>query len=342
MKRFFTRLMIGAAPPLIFLIITFSTVVLVFNKHANNIMIKQFIIYSIDNNKIFREPNFAYLSKDIHITDLESNFTCAEKHLKLLVLVTSHPGSFTRRKLIRETWGRHLNQHPNYDFRTFFVTGKTNNSEEMNSLKNESNIYKDLVLGNFQEHFYNLSLKVQVGFEWSYKHCSSDFVLKADDDVFINMNSIFQKLLSNDIQKEKLFLGSANIQSWVSRKGKYKVKLEEYEDPFYPDYCGGGAFIFSSDVVKEIIPYMLQNPFKIDDVYIGMLALNAGVKVRYDPNFRLLEDGSCQYYNELMAHHPTKSRTCMMKLFSNMISKNNDSQFVKLHYLGDSKNSINL
>ena len=336
MIRFILKVSRSINLQIFFFIIVLSSFLLLFRGERGIVGIKQFIIYSIDSDNIFRNPNFTYLNKDIHVTHLESNFTCARKHLKLLILVTSHPGSFKRRQLIRDTWGKHLHQHPNYDFRTYFVTGKTKDSEEMNSLKNESNIYKDLVIGDFYEHFFNLSLKVQAGFEWSYKHCSSDFILKTDDDLFINMNSLFQKLNKTGVKKKKLFIGQAWAQAWVARRGKYKVMIEEYKDPFYPEYCGGGAFIFSADVVKEIIPYMLQNPFKIDDVYIGMLALNAGVKVTYDPHFRLLAE-NCTFDNDMIAHHPVENRNCMTYLFSSMIFTNSHSEFLKLHYLGKSK-----
>ena len=127
-----------------------------------------------------------------------------------------------------------------------------------------------------KKYFIIYRLKVEAGFEWAYKHCSFDYYLKADDDVFINLSNLFQLLYENETPKTKVYLGHRHYRDHTLRKGKYKVSYEEYGQRFYPDFCSGGGFVLSPDVVKNVIPYFREKPFKLDDVYIAMLVINAG------------------------------------------------------------------
>ena len=90
---------------------------------------------------------------------LISNFRCSDKHIKLLIIVTSHAANSYRRETIRMTWGKKLSTHVNNDFRTFFALGKLNDSIITSKLQEESEIYKDIIFGDFEEIFYNLPFK---------------------------------------------------------------------------------------------------------------------------------------------------------------------------------------
>lgn len=311
------------------LVILFITTKILLKTTIN---IHKYIFYEIDNEKIYRQPNFTYIqNRKEHYSKLLSDFECSKEHIKVLILVTTHPSSSKRRKLIRQTWGKTLQSHNNNDFRTFFVVGQSPNKTTMDDLHLESHKYNDIVIGDFVEHLYNLSEKVQAGFEWSYKHCSFDHLLKVDDDVYVNLPLVFNRINNNKL-KHKLYLGYGNYRAWVRRAGKYAVTLEDYSKPFYPDYVSGGAFVFSRDVVKDVLPYIKHSPFKIDDVYIGILTLNAGVKITHDPTFKFFQT-DCKFTNQTVAHHPAKTRECMESLFFSMLANNFSDEFVRKHYL---------
>ena len=299
-----------------------------------------YYIYNIDKGVldvkvVYSFPVYENLNLTRHVSKLISNFRCSESHIKVLIIVTSHVADPYRRETIRMTWGKKLSTHVNNDFRTFFVVGKltVNNTKLMKTLKEESDLYKDVIFGDFEEIFYHLPFKVEAGFEWAYKYCSFDYYLKIDDDVFVNLSNLFQILYHKNSIKTKLFLGRKHVEPSVARSGKYGVTYEEYGRWVYPDFCSGGGFVFSRDVVRKIIPYFQKTPFKLDDVYIGMLVKNAGFYPTHDDSFKFWET-DCTYRNHYTAHHAThvtSRRHCINLLFNSMMMASNDT-FIKIHY----------
>ena len=286
----------------------------------------------MDIKTIYTKPNYTNLDLSRHVSKLISNFRCSRKHLTLLILITSNVSNFYRRKSIRMSWGKTPSTQVNYDFRTFFAVGKTKDNEVMKKVNDESAFYKDIIFGDFYEIFYNLPFKVEIGFEWAYKHCSFDYYLKTDDDVFINLPNLFELL--HYAPKTKLYLGYRHFGARALRHGKYEVSLEEYSKEYLPEFCSGGGFIFSNDVVKNIIPYFRKEPFKLDDVYIAMLAMNAGVYPTHNKNFKVFED-SCLYKDNDISYHSTnftRKRSCMYRLFYSMLDAGSDRRFIKTHY----------
>ena len=287
-----------------------------------------------DVERIYSVANYSYLDRSCHASKLISRFKCGNETVKVLILVTSRITSITRRRTIRMTWGKTLHTQVNNDFKTFFMVGKSPDEEVMKKVKQESYFYKDIIFGNFYDIFYNLPYKVEIGFEWAYKHCSFDYYVKADDDVFINLENLFELLSRKDTPKEKLYLGYKQGNPYTIREGKYKVTYEEYRTIHLPPFCSGGGFIFSSDAVKNIIPYFQKDPFKLDDVYIAMLVMNAGMEPRNNNKFRFFE-GTCVFNETYITHHgwgTTGERSCMEEIFYTMVAANANHNFIKTHY----------
>ena len=293
-----------------------------------------------DYNIILKKAKYSNLDVNNHVSKLISTFSCSDKPLKLLIVVTSNISSFEQRKVIRVTWGKSIFSYKNQDFRTFFAVGKAHSAHMMNRLERESIIYKDIIKGDYHENYYNLSYKVETIFEWAYKHCKFDYLLKVDDDVFINLSQIFDLLSKEDTPKKKLYMGRVEFRTNVEREGKYAVAYEEYEKRHYPPYCAGGAVIFSHDVVEDVIPYFWTTPFKLDDIYLAILIANTGVKPKVETAFQLTES-SCKYDDRAVALHFSKRhksiRSCMLELFYTMLSINVENTFVSFHYIPRTK-----
>lgn len=289
----------------------------------------------LDDSIVFMKPNLSYLNLSFHASRLISNFNCSREHLRLLIVVTSNVSSAYRRNTIRMTWGRSLKQHQTNEFRTYFVVGKIDDQDTMNKLEKESKQHNDIIIGDYNEHFYNLSYKFETIFEWAYKYCSYDYLLKTDDDVFVNLPLVMDLLGHAKTPKNKVYLGLRHHHPRVARSGKYSVTYEEYAAKTYPDYCGGGAVIFSNDVVKNVIPYFQKSPFKLDDVYVGMLVYNSGCEPILNECFDLLDE-SCSFKNNSLATHSTlhtRNRNCILKLYYSMLANSVDNLFARTHYI---------
>ena len=255
------------------------------------------------------------VQQHVHRTRLLSTAICPNS-LFLLILVSTNVGNFDRRHLIRKTWGADFSIKSKW--KSVFLLGKNDNHDEMSKVKKESEIYGDMVQAEYHEHFWNMSYKVAMGFEWSVKYCTFNYLLKSDDDVFVNTFGLMDFLSKYTTPKKKFYTGNIMVGSVVLRNGRYGVAPEEYNETFYKPYCSGGGYILSRDVVEKFLSYFdVLKPLKIDDAYIGILANRAGVKVTHNKEFRMYED-KCEYRETTLVQHPARG-DCAIKLYNKMI-----------------------
>lgn len=263
------------------------------------------------------ENLYANRSRD-HQTCLVTQRKCDQKY-KLLILITTHISHISRRETIRNTWGVDKMKR----WKTVFLVGRSRNTYDLRLLSNEIDRHQDIILGDVYEDFYNLTSKVQAGFEWSIRYCRYKYMLKGDDDVFINFPRLFSFLTSSETPTSELYAGNVQYQAHVFRSGRYGVTKNEFQRKTYPRYCSGGGFILTRDVVERMIAkFPNVKRMSIDDAYIGELALRSGIDVMHEDNFRMFEDEkACEFKRDTIVHHPVKSRDCMEKLFKRSLEE---------------------
>ena len=72
-----------------------------------------------------------------------------------------------------------------------FVVGLTKNTSVHQQLIEESLRYNDILQVNVYDKYRNLSIKAAGRFNWINLRCSPvDFVLKVDDDVYVNIHNL--------------------------------------------------------------------------------------------------------------------------------------------------------
>lgn len=168
---------------------------------------------------------------------LTTSAKCVDKTF-LTVLVLSSPNNYERRKLIRESWGSTYTKdiellkgakpfknneksiQPKSMFQTVFVIGKSDNDAEMKKVHEEANQHKDIVFGSLHEDYKNLTMKTRLGLKWAYYNCDSTYVLKTDDDVFINPVKLTEWL--KEMPRENFYTGWCNFGSVVVRNPNSK------------------------------------------------------------------------------------------------------------------------
>ena len=211
------------------------------------------------------------------------------RNYNLLIMATTRPESVGRRSAIRSTWGNGWHKRRDLPlWKTVFQLGQSDNAQVRKNAEKEAAIFKDMIFGDFQDVFYNLPIKVVMGFEWATTFCDFEFLLKVDDDVAVHMPNIFQFLKKPNISKFKLYAGNvpAGKAAVREKSSKYYVNSKEYPQSNYPDFCSGGGFLLSRDVAASMVDnHNNSDYFKLDDVYIGMLALRLGINARHDNKF---------------------------------------------------------
>ena len=192
----------------------------------------------------------------------------------LLVFVLSAVPHLSRRMLIRETWGD-TSQFASV-VRVVFVMGTATDSH--NSVAYENSLYGDIVQKDFKDTYRNLSYKTVAGLSWVSTYCTkAKFVLKTDDDIFVNMFTLLKHLQAR-VGAKRLLLCRTHINPNVIRRGKNKATWNDYAGKNYPNYCSGAAYVMTTDVVVDLHRLSHVVPFLwLEDVYVtGLLVAKAG------------------------------------------------------------------
>ena len=247
-----------------------------------------------------------------HKTYLISREQCTQK-IFLLIMVFTSPAYFDRRSVIRKTWATDPTMKTRW--KTVFLLGQAAGKSVQNEyLKVEGMMHRDLIRGAQEEHYHNLTLKTQMGLEWASKYCDFQYLLKADDDVFVNPYLLMDYLRKPNTPKTKLYTGACRYGNRPFRGGKYGVSVEEYNRTTYPGFCNGPAYVLSSDMVHKLVEMfdVSKKHFKLEDVYIGLLVEQMGdVKAVSHSSFRY--SGQCKLYPDTFSQHRA-SVQCMEEL----------------------------
>ncbi|XP_074626955.1 beta-1,3-galactosyltransferase 5-like [Acropora palmata] len=262
----------------------------------------------------------------LHKTYLTSRSQCPLEYF-LLIMVMSSPYNFKRRSAIRNTWAGGQSEER---WKTVFLVGQGEGETVQNQrLAAEEEMHRDLIRGAQKEHYRNLTLKTQMGLEWASKYCNFQFLVKADDDVFVDPHAMINHLKRPDTPKTNLYTGRCTHRGFPKRGGgKYAVSWEEYNKTRYPPFCAGPAYVLSHDLVPRLVNLFnnVKNPLPLEDVYIGTLINKiGGVKAIWHPGFRTLEYGPCRYHSDIFAYHQVKGEMCMNELFKSAM-KERDKQ----------------
>ncbi len=201
---------------------------------------------------------------------------CAGKDVFLVIYVHTAPQNHQRRALVRETWGA-TDQYAPDIVKIFFMMGLAMNSTDQKQVEKESKEHSDIVQEDFVDAYHNISYKAVGAFNWVSRHCShAKFVLKSDDDVFVNTFGLLKHFHDLD-RTHTNTTGLLMCLTWhkmhVLREGKWNISSDVLPNEYYPPYCSGMGYIMTPDVAKALYQTSFHVPFFwVDDVYItGML-----------------------------------------------------------------------
>ncbi|KAM7419882.1 hypothetical protein PAMA_016808 [Pampus argenteus] len=228
---------------------------------------------------------------------------CDEKPFLLLVVKSLVP-HFERRQAIRETWGR-AGVLANQTVATVFLLGNTMSVDHfpdlLGLLGHEAELHRDLLQWDYRDTFFNLTLKEILFLEWFNQHCpQAQYILKGDDDVFINTLMIIDFLEGLPKTKAKdLFIGDVIINAGPHRDRKLKYFIpESIFVGMYPPYAGGGGYLYSGALALRLYNISQQVvSYPIDDVYTGMCLEKLGLVPEKHTGFRTFDIEEKYRYN---------------------------------------------
>ncbi|KAJ8377310.1 hypothetical protein AAFF_G00261590 [Aldrovandia affinis] len=204
----------------------------------------------------------------------------SQRPIGLLLAVKSWAGHGERRAAVRETWGREQ-------------AGRGGGAA-----------------WDFRESFFNVTLKELLFWRWFRQDCPAAlYVLKADDDVFVDVPRVLALLRRQPGPARPLYLGRAFVGTYPVRQlwSKYYVPASLYPSVPYPPYLGGGGYLVSRETIRLFLGASAAVPlFPIDDAYVGMCAQVANVSATHHRGFLPFEFSPslppCSYTGALVLH----------------------------------------
>ncbi|XP_049781074.1 beta-1,3-galactosyltransferase 5-like isoform X1 [Schistocerca cancellata] len=201
------------------------------------------------------------------------------QNLQILIIITSAPAHFEARMAIRQTWGSFKQRK---DVAMSFLIGSVQDNKTNQTLATESDMYGDIIMAQFFDTYNNLTLKTLSMLEWVDSYCSKiKFVLKTDDDMFINIPRLLSFVSKHSKDKRTIFGRLAKRWKPIrNKKSKYYVSPNQYRPSVFPDFTTGPAYLLTGDVVHDLYATALNKTYlKLEDVFMtGIVAQDRKVK----------------------------------------------------------------
>jgi len=221
----------------------------------------------------------------------------------LIWIVTSYAGDPSARSALRRAYTDE--ELRALKIKRVFLLGTLDNDTErktrvtQNALIHEAQRFNDILQGDFQDTYRNLTHKHLMGLRWAANNCKNvKYIMKMDDDIVVNMYGILEKLYSNIIEKDSL-VGYIlkNMVPIREPANKWYVSKTEYMGNIYPNFVSGWLYITHPEVVNRLIDYAESSNkyFWIDDVFVtGILRQALNIKIQninelYTTDYRYLE-----------------------------------------------------
>ncbi|XP_077977504.1 beta-1,3-galactosyltransferase 1-like [Glandiceps talaboti] len=210
---------------------------------------------------------------------------CKDVDVFLVTLVTTTHDHIKRREIVRSTWAS-VKQVDDKRIVTVFILGKSNSNDMWTSLR-EYRKYNDIISFDFNEDYLNLTLKTLLGLKWAGTFCSSaSFIMKTDDDVFVNYLSLVRKLVFQPVLGTAFGLVMKNAPVARKNTDKWYTSKDVYPLEKYPDYLQGASYVLSKDVAENVTRISpLIRYIDWEDVFVGLCLQKLDIHLTSDHRF---------------------------------------------------------
>uniref|UniRef100_A0A803SX90 Hexosyltransferase n=1 Tax=Anolis carolinensis TaxID=28377 RepID=A0A803SX90_ANOCA len=232
-----------------------------------------------------------------------------EPRQMLLILVASAPGNATPRRVIRSTWAKRP-LSPAHPWQAVFLVGQSLDKRVARQIRREQREFGDVLLGGYLDTYRNLTLKVLHGLKWATERCRPHFILKTDDDCFVNTDRLPAFLAQHWHVGLLLYAGSVfpreKRRVIRSPASKWYVSREDYSPEEYPPYASGIGYLLSLGAARRVL-WAAERvpPIPVEDAFVGILAQRAGL--RPTSSARFAQQNArwhlCNYRFLMVIHH---------------------------------------
>lgn len=285
-----------------------------------------------DQHSLIDVTNFDYIINQAECIDHTGSPTEHSQLPFVLILIHSAPLNWHKRNVIRYTWGQHDSRA-----RIFFLLGAVNTTAQQLRLRQENEMFQDIIQGNFMDAYRNMTYKHVMALKWFTYNCPKlKYLVKTDDDVFINTPALYEYLENLGDRQDFLFC-SAIVGARIKRsyRSKWRVSPKEFTGWYYPPYCPGYSIIYSADVVFRLYKEAQRTRyFWIDDVHVtGTLAQKTNISITAPGKYYMDEVQRDSIFNHIsnleepkfLFTAPNLVEAQIRKLWNLVLPENNDN-----------------
>lgn len=240
-------------------------------------------------------------------------FVCDPDSTEVVIAVPISRSNFEGRKTVRETWGSFAKTSANNAILVFFIGSEhERDSETQTKILEEAKIFGDILQEQYIDSYFNLSLKSVSILKWVNFYCPrSSFVLKADDDMYVNVPLLVRTLkttAASSATPSAFVMGSEqwNAHPIRSTSSKWYTPYTMFKDDTYPNYVSGTAYAMTTEAAKLLYEASLRVPtFWLEDVYItGLCTKKADVTLINSDMFSYSKPDAtgCSFRNHISGH----------------------------------------
>ncbi|XP_044010403.1 beta-1,3-galactosyltransferase 1-like [Aphidius gifuensis] len=243
-------------------------------------MVKKNSRYSLEIWPYDKPRNlFVYVKPYEVTTTIEPIKQYNHSEIFLNIIVITALNHEDRRIAIRQTWASKKR-----------INNKKIAVNFLNLLKQESDKYGDIIQEPFIDSYYNLTIKVGMMLKWiKNNYPDTRYILKADDDVYIDIPNLLKNLSQHENSSELLLMGQLNTLSLPNRDqyNKWYMPNYMYSESTYPPYLDGPAYIMSQAVLNKLYEKALSLPIlHLEDLFFtGICAREANIDPINNKNF---------------------------------------------------------
>ncbi|XP_043285084.1 beta-1,3-galactosyltransferase 5 [Venturia canescens] len=238
----------------------------------------------VEKSKIVSEDRYSSLKpkslSSKKLLTLENfEYTIVPSHCNgtlLAWIVTSFAGDVGPRSALRRAYGsdelRELGITRVFLLGMLDESGSKKSGVTESAIRNEAERFDDIVQGNFNEAYRNLTYKHLMGLKWASDNCANArYIVKQDDDIVVNLYEILNKLKSfaneTDVFGGYVLRGMKAVREPAN---KWYVEKDEYEGDTYPDFLSGWLYFISRRIAAILVQHSntCKKYFWIDDVFI--------------------------------------------------------------------------
>ncbi|KAJ0032715.1 hypothetical protein NQD34_002796 [Periophthalmus magnuspinnatus] len=263
------------------------------------------------NNSLQKEMDVTgKLSAQPYRYILNEPLKCKDNTPFLILLIAAEPGQMDARNAIRQTWGNE-SIAMGLGFVRLFLLGLGKSSLQ-SRIEEESRIYHDIIQQDYQDTYYNLTIKTLMGMNWVATHCPRvSYVMKTDSDMFINTEYLIQKLLKPELPPKQRYFTGYLMRGYApnrNKDSKWYMPPELYPSERYPIFCSGTGYVFSGDLAELIYQASLSiRRLHLEDVYVGICLAKLRIDPQPPPNEFLFNHwrvsySSCKYSHLITSH----------------------------------------